>query len=338
MIKIILLLISIFFSLNLEPDKDNARTLNEYDIRCYIGTETYKIENTYNRKYLVLIKASSISAYSLYGGDKILSYDNNIKNDYFYPIQGNKTLYFVIQTYSSLCFSFMFSDYNYIYLKNDEVFKHPIVNYETRIQTKIENISDKHFIFCIDGIWTPYDISLNGKNYRKKSREEIQSVISMIPKENEMEIELDMGNIQRVISLKYISNSYVNVTEDINKCISYDDIKTYFINKVNKYFMISFTDDSQYEFYENNLPINFEVNSIYSLDSRNFFFLPKLDACFQLSFLNKSYIEINNGYSLKIINSNRYRFTINNDGNSLDTTLLLYINSTSNNFIKLKKK
>ena len=55
MIKTILLLISIFFSLNLVPDKDKAITLDEYNIRCYSGTYTYKIENTDNRKYLVLI-------------------------------------------------------------------------------------------------------------------------------------------------------------------------------------------------------------------------------------------------------------------------------------------
>ena len=36
MIKIALLLICIFFSLNLESDKEDAITLNEYEIECYI--------------------------------------------------------------------------------------------------------------------------------------------------------------------------------------------------------------------------------------------------------------------------------------------------------------
>ena len=338
MIKTILLLISIFFSLNLVPDKDKAITLDEYNIRCYSGTYTYKIENSDNRKYLVLIKASSISKYDLYGGDngdKILSYEKSIYYDYFYPLNGNKTLYFVIQTYSSLCFSYMFSDYNYIYLKNGEEYKHPIVNYETRIYTEIENVSGKHFIFCVGKTWEPYTIRLNGETYRKTKTNEI---ISMIPEKNNMTVYLDMGSTYRVISLKYMTNSYINITDDTYKCISYDDIKTYFINKANDYLMISFTDDSQYEFYENDKPTTINENYIYSLASSNFFFLPKLDACFQLSFLDKSSIEINNGYSLKIINSKNYEFIINNnDFKSLDTNIILYINSTSNNFIKSLK-
>ena len=80
MIKFVLLLICIFFSLNLESDKEDAITLNEYEIECYIGKSTYKIENTHNRPYLVLIKASSLY-YSLYEGDEIISYDNEVYND-----------------------------------------------------------------------------------------------------------------------------------------------------------------------------------------------------------------------------------------------------------------
>ena len=298
MIKITLLLICLFFSLNLVPDKKNAHTLDEYEIICYVGTETYKIENTNNRNYLIFVRPSSIPNYAFYGGDIEISYSKKISNDYFYPIKGNETLYLVIKTYSSLCISYMFSDYNYIHLKNEEEYKHPIVNYETRIETEIENVANKHFIFFINYTTQPYDISLNGKRYRKFSSDEI---ISMIPEEKNMFVYLKMDIIIDVISIKYVSRPYEYINQDTSKCIVYqEDIKSYFINNATKYFMLTFNDESKYELFKNNKPIESKINQINSLASNDYFFLPKLGSCFELLFLNKSHIEIKNGYSFKI--------------------------------------
>lgn len=332
MIKTTLLLICIFFSLNLEPDKDNAVEIYEYAIRCHVGTETYKIENTQKKKYLVLIKASSLS-YDLYEGDKTISYNNNVHNDYFFPLSGDETLYLVVKTYSSLCFSYMFSDYNYIHLKNGEEYKHPIVNYETRIETKIENVAGKHFIIYLIDFFKPYTIKLNGKYYRQLNSREI---ISMIPEENDMEVYLDMDNNIQVISFKYVSRPYENITQNTSKCIDYnDDLKSYFINKADKYkyFMLTVNDNSQYELFHDNLPITSKENKVYSLESSGYFFLPELDSCFQLYFLNKSYIEIKSGLSFEIINSKNYHFDIINDDDST-AKIHLIINSTSHNFIR----
>ena len=332
MIKFALLLICIFFSLNLESDKEDAITLNEYEIECYIGKSTYKIENTHNRPYLVLIKASSLY-YSLYEGDEIISYDNEVYNDYFFPLKGGKTLYLKVSTNTNLCFSYMFSDYNYIHLNNGEEYKHPIVNYETRIKTKIENVADKHFIFYVIDFYSPYTIELNGKSYRKLKYLE---VTSMIPKENDMEVYLDMDNKIEVVTIKYVSRSYENITQNTSICIDNNDLKSYFINKaVNEYeyFMLTFNDNSQYELFKNTKPIKTEENEIYSLESSDYFFLPDLDSCFQLLFLNKGYIEIKSGLSFEIINSKKYHFDIINDDDSTDKIHLI-INSTSNNFIR----
>ena len=330
MIKITLLLICLFFSLNLVPDKKNAHTLDEYEIICYVGTETYKIENTNNRNYLIFVRPSSIPDYAFYGGDIEISYSKKINNDYFYPIKGNETLYLVIKTYSSLCISYMFSDYNYIHLKNEEEYKHPIVNYETRIETEIENVANKHFIFFINYTTQPYDISLNGKRYRKFSSDEI---ISMIPEEKNMFVCLKMDIIIDVISIKYVSRPYEYINQDTSKCIVYqEDIKSYFINNATKYFMLTFNDESKYELFKNNKPIESKINQINSLASNDYFFLPKLGSCFELLFLNKSHIEIKNGYSFKILNSKKYNFYINDVEDNIGTIHLI-IKSTISYFI-----
>ena len=227
----------------------------------------------------------------------------------------------------------MFSDYNYIHLNNGEEYKHPIVNYETRIKTKIENVADKHFIVYVIDFYSPYTIELNGKSYRKLKYLE---VTSMIPKENDMEVYLDMDNKIEVVTIKYVSRSYENITQNTSICIDNNDLKSYFINKaVNEYeyFMLTFNDNSQYELFKNTKPIKTVENEIYSLESSDYFFLPDLDSCFKLLFLNKGYIEIKSGLSFEIINSKKYHFDIINDDDSTDKIHLI-INSTSNNFIR----
>ena len=336
MISKILIIICISFSLNddLVPDKVNAITLDEYEIRCYIGTITYKINNYQNNKYLLLIKASSFTNYALYEEDKKLSYESNINNDYFYPINTNKILYLVAKTISSYCFSYKFTDSNYINLKNDEEYLHPIVNYETVVETTIRNLANKHFIFSVKNTRNAYSIYINGKEYRIYSSNEI---ISLIPKESEIKIKVKITTDIIVASLKYISASYSNITDDTFKYINNaDEIQTYFINQKESknYIFISFSNNKT-EFYENDAPVKTFLNNIFFFYLSNYFFMPRDKGYFQILYLDNSYIEIKDGDSFTIINSDTYIFKIDNDNdNNKKDNMKLEISSDENNFIK----
>ena len=84
MLKILLILVNIFLSLNkISPTKENAEIINENEIKCGSGTVTYQINNDQNKKYLVLIKNYYINEFSLYEGNNELEYETHSYNDYF---------------------------------------------------------------------------------------------------------------------------------------------------------------------------------------------------------------------------------------------------------------
>ena len=67
-LTLLILYISSSLSLNeLTPDRNNAKSMQEYDMKCETGTITYKINNYQSNKYFHLIKDSYIYQFKLYG-------------------------------------------------------------------------------------------------------------------------------------------------------------------------------------------------------------------------------------------------------------------------------
>ena len=126
LLNFLLLFASISLSFNeLVPDKDNAISLNELDIKCDNGIITYKISNSQNLNYFHLIKDTSITEFELYDDDNKLSYETSNIYDFFYPITPNHILYLVVNVQNDNCISFKYYDSNSINLKMNEEYSYP---------------------------------------------------------------------------------------------------------------------------------------------------------------------------------------------------------------------
>ena len=333
----VIFLLNISLSLHeLTPDKDNSILLQENEIICKRGTNTYKINNYQNKNYFLLILDYYISDYALYEGDNKIEKETYSSNDYFFRINGNNILYLVVNPYIDYCISFRFVDSNSITLKENEEFLHPIVDYYTRITTKINNVKNKHLIFYVKDIYSySYYIYVNSKSYHKYSSGE---VLSIIPEEDELTIEIEIVGSRVVAALKYISLPYTNITSDIFKCMNETEFyaQTYFINpnKTKDYIFISYNDNS-FEYYKDD-KTQYSLNEFNTKSNDNLLLLQNDTGCFQVLYLDNRWIEIEEGKSYNILNSESYSFLYHNSNGDLDSFILL-IYSTENNFLnKLK--
>ena len=332
MIKIILLisLISNYLS-SLSPDKNNAVLVKEYEIKCYRGLITYKIINSQTKKYFLLIKAYYISEYALFEEDIKLSYETYSNNDYYFNIKSNTVLYLVVQTYSEYCLSFKYMDTNYITLKENEEFLHPLVDFKTYIDANINNIYNKHVILYFQNINSYFYIYINGK----KVRYSIKELYSFISEGKESKIRLEIPNQKVVVSIKYIAVTYTNISGDFFKCIYNSNyIQSFFIKpKTEKsYFFISFSNKNNELYQEDTLITDLNYNNRYSSTSSKHFILAKNIGCFQIYFLQKDYLLIEDKKSFNILNSQTYEFQIYNGDN--EKKILISIYSSQSNFIK----
>ena len=80
--KLVIFITLFSFIYTLIPDKDNAITITENEIKCNKGLFTYKIMNSKNKKYFLFVKGYYIKDYDLYEGDTELSYESNSYNDH----------------------------------------------------------------------------------------------------------------------------------------------------------------------------------------------------------------------------------------------------------------
>ena len=328
---LMIFLLNISLSLNaLIPDKDNAVLLQENEIICKRGTTTYRINNFQNKKYFLLIKDYYIRDYALYEGDNKIEYETYSSNDYFFKLNGNNIIYLVAAPYIDYCLSFRLLDSNSIIMKENEEFLHPIVDYNTFIKTKINNVKKKHLIFYINNISSQYTIYVNNKSYSKHSSE----VLSIIPEVDELEIEINIVSSRQVASLKYISIPYYNITSDYYKCVKDTEFfkRTYFIhlNETKKYLFISYNNNS-FDYYKDDMMYS-KLNEFNSKSYKSIFLLQKNKGCFQVFYLDSPWFEIKEGNSYTILNSERYNFMIHNKNDDI-SNIILSIYSEENNFL-----
>jgi len=346
MFKLFLLLVYVSLSFNyLTPDKYDAVLLEENEIKCHIGKIRYKINNYHAKQYLLFTKEYMISEFDLYVGNTRITYETNSDNNYFFRIQGNTILYLVvnINTKYSYCISFKFIDSIPIILKNNEEFLYPVLNSPAKINMKINDVANKHFIFNISNIDSAYTfyVSIEGENtHYFATRKELTS---MIIQDNEINVYVSISGPVNVMvaSFKYLSVPYSNITGDIFNCIdSPQSIQSFFLNSKslkNKGFCISSTNNN-IDIYENgNLKteLNYYDFNSYSLSSPYSYILQRDKGCFQLL---ASCNRIENEQSIKILNSEMIPIKIS----LVDCKYIIFsIYSSENNFIeqfKLKDK
>ena len=323
MAKIILLLslISIYLS-SLSPDKDNAILIKEYEIKCYRGLITYKINNSQSKKYFLLIKNYYISEFALFQDNIELSYETYLDNDYYFPIKSNTILYLVVQTYSEYCLSFKYMDTNYIILKENEEFLHPIVDYRTYIKAVVNNILNKHVILYFQNIDTNFYLYINDKKIKYDDDE----VYSFISEDNGANIKLEIPNHKKIVSIKYLSATYSNIYDDTYKCIdNFNTFQSFFINlnKEKPYFLMSFSNKNNELYQDDKLISSRNYIKTYSSLNYKYFILSNNIGCFQIYYLEHDYFRIDKKIkTFNIINSETYEFSIyNSDKNVINLSI-----------------
>ena len=242
MLKILLFIINISIIFNeLTPDKDNAISLGEYEFKCKswgsTGTQTYKINNVLNKKYIILIKPISLKEFAIYAGNTKLNYETYTNNDYFYPIYNKNILYLVVNLISGQCISIKFVNTNSLILENNIEFRYPVVVSNQEITATARNVYNKHFIFYLNHTYqnknAGYSIKINGSSY---SRSPGTKVFSYIPKSNELQFKVIPPGEQIIATLKYIAVPYINITDDEIKCITdFNSTQSFFINRSKKF-------------------------------------------------------------------------------------------------------
>ena len=342
MLKIFLLLIYVSLSLNyLTPDKYNAVLIEENEIKCHTGKITYKINNYQTKQYLLFLKENMIPEFDLYEDNTRITYETYSDNKYFFRIKSNIILYLVvnINTKYSYCISFKFVDSNPIILKNNEEFLYPILNTPTTINMIINNVANKHFIFNLNNIESAYSFSVSIEGKKTHYFATRKELTSLIIQDNEINMKVSISGPSNtmVVSLKYLSVTYSNITGDIFKCIdSPQSMQSYFLNSKelkNTNFLISST-NKNIEIYDNGNLIKtlnyYDFNSNY-LSSPYSYILQRDRGCFQL--LTSGNI-IKNGQTIKILNSEIIPFTISFKDSEY---IILSIYSSENNFIEQLK-
>ena len=347
MLNILLFIINISIIFNeLTPDKDNAISLGEYEFKCKpwgsTGTQTYKINNVLNKKYIILIKPILLKEFAIYAGNTKLNYETYTNNDYFYPIYNKNILYLVVNLISGQCISIKFVNTNSLILENNIEFKYPVVASSQEITATARNVYNKHFIFYLNHTYqykdAGYSIKVNGISY---SRYPGTKVFSYIPKSNELQLKVIPPGEQIIATLKYISIPYINITDDEIKCITdLNSPQSFFINRSKKnyryfwYFLL----DNYGAFYDNEqqkTELSY-LDTCYPWNYEHFILLNF--GCFQIKYTNDSRkynIDIKDNDFFMITNTNTYNFIYIRDGSKKNINLT--ISSSKNNFINTLK-
>ena len=223
------------------PDKNNSKSLNEYDIACDLqGNTTYEIINTRIKRYFHLIKDKNIKEFNLFDEkDNEILYVAHTEYDFFYQIDSKAKLYLVVNRKLAHCLSFKYSNNNSIILKPNELYKYPVlISYirEQYIKTRIKNLSKKHFIFYFryppdpsSGRYYDYDLYIDNTIVFQRTD---KYVFSMIPLKKEIEIKILLSYGNFIANFTYMSLPYSNITDDTLFCNDdSENIKSFFIKK-----------------------------------------------------------------------------------------------------------
>ena len=336
MSKILLILFYISFVLNkLTPNLDNAVIINEKEIKCNKGDITYKINNPKNKNYIVLITNYYSSSFSLYENDNELISDLNFDYDYFYKVNNYNILYFVGETYSEYCLSFIFLDTNSITLKENEEFFHPILSPGTKVEFKITNILNKLIFLSLNNIDSyHYYVYINNKIHSYSYSTSPNYIFMSYS--TYLDIKLEIWGKNSVPSIRYQSIPYSNISDDTFICNENSNfIHTYIINenKNRKKNYIWVQSNTNIELYEN----NYYYSSVLSLKTyyytvNDYYILIKNKGCFQILYLESKTIIINETTSYKILNSEDFEFEVEKPDKQQTINLAIY--SDENNFIK----
>ena len=205
--------------LQLSEGKDEYQKIEENEIECLsLGYKLYEINNQKNHKYLVLIKSNDISEYKLYdkNSENLISPETKLFNDIFFYINGKSSLILYISSDNNKCFSFQFSEYNYLSLKENVDFKHPVIDLKTKISFKILDSYLANIILYINNINASALISFGYKSYSKQKATSIVVEHTELNKEN-LDVEIIIYGTNLVPSIKYeMIRKYVNNDGDRN--------------------------------------------------------------------------------------------------------------------------
>jgi len=335
LLNFLLLFASISLSFNeLVPDKDNAISLNELDIKCDKGNITYKISNTQSQKYFHLIKDTSITEFELHHDDNKLSYETSTTYDFFYPITPNHILYLVVNVQNDNCISFKYYDSNSINLKMNEEYSYPFLFTDQNIETTINNSLKKNlFIYAKTSSSFNFNFYINGENYSSYSL----WAFYLILKENvtKLNIGIEKSYLKRVVNFTYIIADNFNLTDDTFVCNDdFSIFRTYFIKqKPNySYFWYSLSSD-KLGYYFVKRPQSELHNIIFGSWNNNYDYviLMRDKGCFQLKYQNYGRdISLKKKESILVSTTTTYQF-VYNDTSKKDVNIAIY--STENNFI-----
>lgn len=284
-LKFLSFFVVIPLSLNgLNPDKNNAKLINEYDIICEVGNTTYEINNTKIKKYFHLIKDKNIKEFKLYDEkDNEIPYVSNTEYDFFYQIDSKVKLYLVANKVLSHCLSFKYSNNDSIIFIPNEVYKYPaLISYirEQYIKTRIENLAKKHFIFYFryppdasSSRYYDYDLYIDDIIVFQKTD---KSVFSMISTKKEIDVKILLPYGQLIANLTYMSVPYSNITDDTIICNDdSENIKSFFIKKPKtnfEYIWYSLSSDN-IQFYKNNAYTSVLKESFKAVWNQNEYFV-----------------------------------------------------------------
>lgn len=192
--------------LQLSEGKDEYQKIEENEIKCLsLGYKLYEINNQKNHKYLVLIKSYAINEYKLYdkNTENLISPENPLFNDIFFDINGKRSLILKIYSDNNKCFSFQFSEYNYLSLKENVDFIHPIIDFETKIAFKISDTYFANIILYINNINSNSALIFFG--YQSYSKEKATSIIvkhTELNKKN-LDVEIIIYGTNLLPTIKY---------------------------------------------------------------------------------------------------------------------------------------
>lgn len=331
--KLVIFITLFSFIYTLIPDKDNAITITENEIKCNKGLFTYKIMNSKNKKYFLFVKGYYIKDYDLYEGDTELSYESNSYNDYIYSLKGNDYIYIVVQTYSSYCISFQFLDKNMITLDEKKEYVHPIVDYYTNIVTTIKNVYKKEIILYCKNIYSSITVYFDNQevhHYYSSSEHTFQ----FLSESNEIKLNIKIDNQNILASIVYETIPYSNITSSTFECnLDSNYVHSYLIkrNETEQYLFISFS-NTNYELYEKYLSDDFKIISGINFKkkySESYLYLIRIKnkGCFQILYSKESDITFNGTCSFKILNSEPFKFKIEQKSNIQRKDFILYSNN-----------
>ena len=199
--------------LQLSEGKDEYQQIEENEIECLsLDYKLYEINNQKNSKYLILIKSNDITEYKLYdkNNENLISPETELYNDIFFYIYGKSSLILNISSDNNKCFSFQFSEYNYLSLKENVDFKHPVIDWKTKIAFKILDPYLANIKLYINNINASALIFFGYRGYSKEKATNIIVEHTELNKKN-LDVEIIVYGMNLVPTIKYeITRNYDN--------------------------------------------------------------------------------------------------------------------------------